>query len=502
MGINLGFTVPKEPGTYARVDNSAAKGTGATRSKALILGQKLSAGTRAKELLTFIPNASAGRAYFGVGSMLAAEIAAFFDAYPQAEVWAIAQDEPAAGVAATGTILCAATTALTGTIVLRIAGQYVYVPIVAGTSANDIATAVAAAINAATTLPVTATANTATVTCTCRWKGLTGNKINIEVNPLGAEAGQVLPGGVTLTVTPMGSPVAGTGAPELDNSLAAIVGEYDIIVCPYSDAASLGDIETRKATDWDPLVMRFGHVVTAYDDTYANLITYSGTNLQNDPHVSFAPMVGANMPRPLWERAAIFGAKSLQYQCDCSDSDLSQGFTAIEMTGDLPCSKVNEFTPTERNILLAYGYSTGYVSGGKTYISRARTTYLTDESGTADESYYDQRTLMILQRIIRADKAAWAARFSGAAIVDDDFEVGGGIKAVNVPRARGFFAGQYTKHRKNALVVDIDTFLENLVIEQDETEYTQINVLYPPNISGWLAVSAWVVQFRLGGRRA
>lgn len=499
MSINVGFTVPKDPGTYIRTDNSAAKGTGKTIGKALILGQRLSAGTKAKDLLTFIPSKAAARGYFGVGSMLAREIEAYMDAYDQGEVYAIAQDEPSAGVAATGTILCAASTSLTGILVVRIGGQYVFCAVTAGDAANTIATNLAAAINAIDSLPVTATTNTATITLTVKWKGITGNKILVEVNPLGPEAGQVLPGGVTLTVTAIGGVIAGSGAPDLDNSLAAIVDKYDVIVCPYADAVSLDDIETKKAADWGPTVMKYGHVATAYDDTYANLITFSGAVLQNDPHTSLAPQPGKNMPRPMWERAAIFGAKTMKHQVDAGPGELAQGFSGIEMTGDIPCAKADEFTPTERNILLGYGISSGYISGGKVYINRARTTYMTDETGETDTSYYDQRTLFILQYLNRADKAAWEAKFRGAAIPEDGESVAGGIKIVTPTIARGFFAGQYTKHRKNALVRNIDTFLENLQIEEDDDEPSQMNIIYPPNITAWLATSAWSNQFRIGG---
>lgn len=498
MSINVGFTVPKDPGTYIRTDNSAAKGTGRTTGKALALGQRLSAGTKAKELLTFVPSKAAARTYFGVGSMLAREIEAYMDAYPQGEVWAIAQDEPSAGTAATGTILVAVTTALTGQIVLRIGGQYVYTAVTAGDTANAIATAIAAAVTAIDSLPVSATANTATVTFTAKWKGVTGNNIVIEINPLGAEAGQVLPGGVTLTLTKMGAVVAGAGAPDLDNSLAAIVGDYDVMLCPYADAVSLADIEVKKAADWQPTAMSYGHVVTAYDAAYASWITFAGSVLQNDPHTSLAPVPGENMPRPPWERCGIFGAKTMEHQVDGQPGELAQGFSGVEMTGDIPCAKSDEFTPTERNILLGYGISSGYVSGGKVYINRARTTYLTDESGETDLSYYDQRTLFILQYLNRTDKAAWDAKFKGAAIPDDTVDISG-VKVVTPNLARGFFAGQYAKHQANALVRNIDTFLENLDIDEDDDDPTQINIIYPPNVTGWLAVSAWVNRFRIGG---
>jgi len=497
MAIALGFTAPKEPGVYARTDNSAARGSGISRSKGLALGQRLIAGTVLAEVLKFIPSAAVARDYFGTGSMLARECEKFFGAYPEGELWAIAQDELSTGGAATGTIAVVAVSSKTGYSVIRIGGQNVPFSVTEGDDATAIGAAIVAAVNAITTLPVTAVNAAGTVTFTCRWKGVTSNNITIEINPLGTEGGQTLPEGVTTTLVAMGGVVVGAGQPDLDNSTALIVDEYDIIINPYVDATSLGSIDTKKAADWGPTVMRFGHSSSAYDAAYADLISYA-SNLQNDPHTTVISGPGEDTATPPWEMAAILGALTLKYQCDAGDADLSQGFTGIEMIGAVPGVKSKEFTATERNILLTYGYATSYVSSGTVYISRARTTYLTDESGTADVSYYDQRTLMILQRLIRLDKAGFWTKFSGAAVVDEDFDTKGGIKVINEAMAKGFFAGQYEGHRANALVVNPSKFIDNLVIDVDPSDVNQLNVVYPPNISAWLAVSAWVVQFRLG----
>ena len=496
MHRNYGFSEPNEGGYFARFDGSMAGGENTEKIKALILGQRLAAGTVAKDTKKFIASESAGRTFFGQGSMIARAIEAFRRAYPLGETWAIAQDEPSAGVAAVGSILCAATNSQTGTIEIEIGGQDVFCGVVAGDVANTIATNLAAAINAVPNIPVVALASTATVSLTAKWKGITGNNITIRVNPEGEKGGQRLPGGVTLTVTAMGGTTPGSGAPDLTASLALIAnGEFDIIVNPYGDATSLGDLAALKVSHWSPEKGIFGHVVSAYDASYSDLITYSGTSLQNDPHMTMLIGSGVDMPRPPWERAALLGAVTAREQCDGTLKNLAQGFTEIELPGDIPPTE--DYLWEERNILGGYGFATCYSSGGKVYLSRARTTYITDESGEVDPAYRDQRTLMILQRMTRQDRIDWKREFQGAALIDDDQDVGDGAKVLSESIGKAWFAGQYESYRKAGLVTDVDAFMDALSLTISSA--TGVRVTYPPTISGWLNSTIVDTQFRLGG---
>lgn len=94
------------------------------------------------------------------------------------------------------------TTAKAGVIYLLIAGESVQVTVKDGDTRDAIVDAMVAKINANTNLPVTAAkiGDSAAESCelTCKWKGITGNDIDVRVNYYD---GEVLPSGVTLTIS-------------------------------------------------------------------------------------------------------------------------------------------------------------------------------------------------------------------------------------------------------------------------------------------------------------
>lgn len=493
MPIAFGFSVPNEPGVYVEVDGSASGVTGKQKSRVLVWGQRLSTGTVAKDTLTFIPSAASGRTYFGRGSFLANTIAHLKAAYPGAEVWAIAQDDDGDGVAASGTLTVTATDALSGTIYLYIAGKLIKVGVTAGDTQDEIATAIAAAINADGDLPVTATALTNAVTVTCRHKGILGNKIDLRLNYYGEAGGEILPSGVSIAVVAMAN---GTTEPDLEDTILAMVDNpYDTIVCPYSIAAQLTDIKTEMGERWSATRMIYGHVVGAVSASYSDLVTFGTSTAKNDPHMTVIGYTGS--PTPPWEVSASLGALTAEFQMDGDESTLAQGFTGLPLYGMLPPTPGSEFTVSERDVLLSYGIATYTVGAGTCYLSRARTTYRTDSSGSPDGAFYDQRTLAILQRIIRQDRAAFLRDFAGAVLVDDATRVGGGMRVCSPAIARGWFSARYARYEAQGLVTDADGFLNDLVIEIHEGDPNRLDILYPPQITGWLATAAMKMQFRL-----
>jgi phage tail sheath gpL-like len=226
-------------------------------------------------------------------------------------------------------------------------------------------------------------------------------------------------------------------------------------------------------------------------------VTFGGSTTQNDPHTSAVIGAGSSMPRPPWERAAIFAAMTAKYQADSDMQTLAQGFIGIEMVGDIPPAAANEFSLTERDILGSYGLATCYVNNGKVYISRARTTYVTDDSGADDPAYMDQRTLFILMRMSREDRTAFMSSITGAAIVDDDATIGGGAKVTSESDIKAFFAGQYAIYESAGLVTDAAGFLAELGIDIP-AGLNQIRITYPPRISGYVCTAAVDTQFILG----
>jgi phage tail sheath gpL-like len=166
------------------------------------------------------------------------------------ETWIQPQAEPGGGVQATGDIDYAGASGVkAGTIYLYIAGDKVEVEIADADTADDLATKTVAAINADTTLPVTAVVNgvtTSQVDLTANTSGTYGNDISIAFNL----AGESYPTGVVApSITPMAS---GAGTPTISDALDGLgTGDdanedffTDVVHGYLQDTTTLDAIET------------------------------------------------------------------------------------------------------------------------------------------------------------------------------------------------------------------------------------------------------------------
>jgi phage tail sheath gpL-like len=305
MSISTGIPSNwKLPLFWATVDGSKA-GVVNSASRALLVGQMLTAGTATASVPIPVGSVALAQQFFGVGSMLARMVAAFFASNTTQQLWCLPVVEPAAGTAATGSIAIASAPTASGVLTVYIAGQKVQLSVASTDTASAVATALAAAINAATELPVTATAATATVSLTCRWKGDTGNDITIIPNYLGQYGGEAFPTGLTLTITAMAN---GAGAPVFTSGISAIqMLEYDYLGMPFTDTASMSSWNTEYgfgATGrWNYTRQQYGIIMNARRDTYANLLTWGLS--QNSPVMS-TMAVEADSPTALWEWTASY----------------------------------------------------------------------------------------------------------------------------------------------------------------------------------------------------
>jgi len=260
MSVSFNYipTNVRVPLFYAEMDNTQA-GYFTQNKRALLIGQKLSAGTQAVNTAILVSTTDQAKTLFGTGSMLA-RMHAFYRAQdPFGEVWCIAVADNDGGTAATGTITATGPATAAGTVPLYIAGQLLSVAVASGDSASVIAASINTAINAATNLPVTSTVSAGVVTLTCRWKGLTGNDISLLDSFKGYSGSQVLPAGVALAYSGSNFLTGGTANPTLTSGVISTMGddEYDYVVHPYNDSTSLdaflaeyGDTAGRWSWSW------------------------------------------------------------------------------------------------------------------------------------------------------------------------------------------------------------------------------------------------------------
>lgn len=486
-------TIPQNvrvPLFYAEVDNSQA-GYFSQALRTLIIGQKLAAGVAAADTPILVSRTDEAKTQFGIGSMLARmhEVYRANDSF--GEVWCLPLADNGAGVAASGTLTVTGPATAAGTINLYVGAQRVQVAVAASDSANTIAAAIDAAINADTTLPVTSTVLTNVVTVTARHKGTLGNAIKLQLNYRGYAGGESTPDGVAVAVVAMSG---GTADPTLTTALAAMGDEeYDFIIMPYTDSTSLDALETVMDDNtgrWAYNRQIYGHVYSAKSDSFANLVTLGGT--RNDQHASIAGYE-TGVPNTPWEYAAAYGARNAVFIA----ADPARPTQTGELVGILPAPAGSRFVMTERQTLLNSGIATSYVGGGAVRVERAITTYQKNLWDQADPSYLDSETMHTLAYVLRRLRYNVTQKYPRHKLADDGTRFGAGQAIVTPSVVRGEILSEYAALEEMGIVENAKEFAKHLIVERDANDPNRLNVLYPPDLVNQLRVFAVLAQFRL-----
>ena len=123
---------------------------------------------------------------------------------------------------------------------------------------------------------MTSAVATNVVTMTCRWKGIVGNDITVMDSFRGNAGGESLPTGVALAYSGSGLLTAGTAAPTLTPIITAMGDdEYDFVIHPFSDSASLDVFQTEygdASGRWSWSRQVYGHCYTALRGALACLL--------------------------------------------------------------------------------------------------------------------------------------------------------------------------------------------------------------------------------------
>ena len=475
---------------YAEVDNSQAN-SGAQNQKTLIIGQITAAGNGVVNVPVLGQGVTDAQAKGGQGSMLALEVAAYVANDNFGEVWFLPLADASGGVVATGTMLIGGLPTATGVISLYIAGQLVSLVVTAAEAPAAIATALAALVNASPNLPVTATATTATVTLTAKNKGMTGNDIDIRLNYLGTVNGQVIPAGLTLTITAM---TGGATNPVLDTALANLADQaFDFIVSPYTDTASLDSLKALlndKTGRWGYISQIYGHVFSSLRGTLSTLAT-AGV-LRNNQHETILGVYDSPSPPWAWA-AASAGTAAVALR-----ADPGRPLQTLVLDGVLAPPLISQFDVGERNTLLWDGISTFTVaSDGTVAIENMITTYQKNSFGSPDDSYLQVETLFLLMFVLRAQKSLVTSKYARVKLAANGtrFAPGSAIVTPNIIRAD--LIAQYITFEFNGYVQDSAAFAKALIVEKNSLNPNRVDVLSPATLINQLRIFALLEQFRL-----
>lgn len=475
---------------YAEVDNSQASYF-ERQNCTLLIGQMVPGGTARAGVPQQVSRTDQARVLFGAGSMLARMHAVYRAGDAFGEVWCIALEDAPASVASVGMIRIAGTASAAGVVTLYIAGQRVQGAVAAGDTATVTARKLAGIIAHTPDLPVTAVADGGKVTLTCRWKGETGNDISLMPNYRGELGGESDPPSVSITITPM---AGGAGGPDMAAAIRAMGDEeYDHIVCPYSDTATLDALyaemgDTTGRWSWSRQI--YGHVWAARRGSAEALAAFG--KVRNDQHCTIAGFE-PDVPAPAWEYVAAWAARSATFL----NSEPERPTQTGELCGILPAPAGKRFTLTEKQSLLYSGIATSMVAGGVVRIERSVTTYQKNAWGQPDPSYLDAETLFLLAYVLRHLRQRITQKYPRHALANDGTRFGTGKAVVTPGILRAELIAAYRELERDGKVENAEAFKAALIVERDSANPNRVNVLYPPDLVNQLRIFAVLAQFRL-----
>jgi phage tail sheath gpL-like len=482
-------TIPsalRVPLAYIEFNNTqAVVGTPALPFRLLVLGQMLATGAAVENVPVAIPSYDAAEAQFGRGAQITEMIRALKANNKFVEVWAMPQADSGAAVAAEGTLTFGGAPTAAGVIYLYIAGKRLTVAVASGDAVADIATAVAAAISADTSLPVTAAAALGVVTVTARNGGENGNDIDLRLNYY---TGEALPAGLTCAIVDMAD---GAGNPDITNAIAAMGDEwYQGVVMPYTDDANLVLLEAEMVDRTSGTRMIDGMAYAAYRGNYSAAQSFGDG--RNSPHVT---ALGTNLaPQPPYIWAAAYAAQAAA----SLSIDPARPLQTLVLKGIMPPAKTVQWQQSERNLLLYDGIATHYVdAGGQVRIERAITMYQENAFGVAASSYLDVTTLAALSYLRYSLRARITQKFPRHKLADDGTNFGAGQAIVTAKTIRAELVALAREWENKGLVENLDQYKDELIVERNADDPNRLDVLAPPDLVNQLRVFAAQVQFIL-----
>lgn len=475
------------PGNYLEVDPSLAeRGVGTFPLRALIIGQKTSAGSLAAATIRRITSKEQASAYAGPGSIGSRMAAAWFAGNRSTELDLVLLSDAGGATPNVRSISFGGVPAAGG-LAVYVGGDRYFIDTSGALTAT--AAALVSAINANPESCMTAAANPGLLTqvlLTAKNGGEVGNTIDVRVAHL---AGETVPTGLTVTIATV---AAGTANPALTSVLAAIAGvQYDIIAHPFLDSTNLGLLETDLAGRAYAIAAIPGHAFTGAVGSQGVLAAIGNArNSENSTIVGFEPYPGVPC-----ERAAQVAGLCAFY----GGIDPARPYQTLALTGFAPLVE-DRFTIEERNLLLKDGIATTVTDrAGTVRIERLITTYQTNGAGAPSVAYLDVQTKLCLS-FYRKSLVAWIAlRFPRHKLADDDLKnppaPGSAIVTPKIFKAE--IAAHYRGLLELGIVEKEDEFLANTTVERAPSDVNRLDCVVAPNFVNGLMVGAVLVQFRL-----
>jgi phage tail sheath gpL-like len=415
--------------------------------------------------------------------MLAQMVARYRKVDAAFDVFILPYADNPAGTEAEGSVTVNSVPVEDGVLSLYIGGKLVTVGVTANDAVDQVATAIAAAINAqAEDLPVSAVAAAAVVTLTADHKGTCGNSIDLRLNLYG----EAMPAGLALTLSAM---AGGAGDPA-PGDLTQIIGQrrFWYVGLGITDAATLAAWHAESQLRYKPPYQAGFRAFTALRGDYATAAAFGST--KNYEHI--ADLSLELNPTTTWEAAAILTAAAAP-QLYNNPVESLEGVPLPGMIG------VSYHDWTNANSLLFKGMSVMQVSkDGSCSIKRIISMYQFRPDGSEDDAFLDINTAEGMDRIRTEQRVGAIQRFTGTAAAKSNEGYRPGLRITTVDEVTAYLLTLYKEKlmKEYGWVQAYDFYKANLVVEQDPTNPSRFNYLDTPVILSPFYILAGRSQFR------
>lgn len=473
------------PFTYTEFDPSgASEGLTLNSFVCLVVGQMFESGEAEPLVPQRVTSAAGANRLFGQGSMAARMSAFYLGTGSTKKLMVIPCLDAEEGEAAKGNIHFNGTASQGTPACLYIGGQLVRAACPSGTTAADLARALAEKVNASPELPVTAANEDGTLVLTARHKGECGNDLDLR---FGYQE-ESFPGGITYTVTPMSG---GAGNPDALEVIASMGNDrYHFIAWPWLDQYSMTAIKAEMDDRWSPIRQIDGQVVVVKTGSYAEAVTYSSGH--NNKSLTVLPSEGS--PTPSYEDAAASMAILAYY----GNSDPARGFNTLVIPGVSAPWRQDLFSDIpEKNLGLQEGLSARYVNpDGAFCFTDVITTYRLSSLGAEDTAYLSLNSPLTLS-YLRGDWNGFLQtgypRHKLAS--DEDAERFDPTQPIMYPKlGKSLAIGRFGLWLREGLVEGSAQFKRDIVVERNARNRNRMDWLMRPDLMNQFKVAGTLIR--------
>ena len=339
-------------------------------------------------------------------------------------MWVVPVPEAGTAVQQTWTLTVSVTTAVAGTVYLYIGDELYQVGVTAGQTDEQIATAIAAAINAVADAPVTATSALAVVTVTAKAGGTFGAGYLVELN---YEQTQELPGGVSIAIA---SGTAGSTDPDITDALTGMGEGSESNMDYFTDCVTSNGLDSttlaacsvwnglgnQPTGNYAPSVMRPTRFLSVSTEAgsagYNAMAAISDANLYDRTNC----IVGApgHKKHPVELATEILGACA-----SISQSHPHQSYVGVPLTGHVGVSS-DRWTRDDvtRDTAIKSGIATTKVVGGTLLIDGLVTMYRPSTVAPQNNLYRSFRNIAITQNLSNFHRQVWESAKNKTIVAD------------------------------------------------------------------------------------